>query len=73
MHQKLFKILEERRTHNVGLESLIFQSCRAPSRTRKSDFEGLVKKVTWGNVVEIGSDSGETETEETDESDSDGF
>jgi len=66
----------ERNRHNVGLKRLVIQSCRAPSKKCKADLKTLVKKVTWDDVMEMGSDYDETETEieeDTYESDSDEF
>jgi len=74
LHQKLLEVLEERRHHDVGLKGLVLRSCRVPSDRCKADLKGLVKKVTWDNMMEMGSDYEVTGTEEeTEETDSDGF
>lgn len=62
--EKLSDILAWRREHNVGLESLVVQSCRVDSDGFKMKFEGLVEKVTWEDVTVKGSDYQETENEE---------
>ncbi|KAF9647225.1 hypothetical protein BDM02DRAFT_3188147 [Thelephora ganbajun] len=71
LQQTLLRLLEERRDHNIGLEKLVIQSCRVTTSKYKAELRGLVKKVTWQSVVEMGSDYDETETEE--EIDSDEF
>jgi len=63
LHQRLLEILEERHYHNIGLESLVVQSCRVPTKGCEADLEDFVENVTWDNAIEIGSDYGRSESE----------
>ena len=69
-HDKLLGILRERCTHDVGLESLVLQSCYVPTLGYRKELEGLVKEITWDDVVE--SDD-EMDSEEETDSDSDSY
>ncbi|KAF9642828.1 hypothetical protein BDM02DRAFT_3124129 [Thelephora ganbajun] len=64
LQQTLLHFLEERCDYNIGLEKLVIQSCRVTTSRYKAELRGLVKKVTWQSVVEMGSDYNETEIEE---------
>jgi hypothetical protein len=70
VHQKLLDTLKRRSDHDVGLESLAVQSCRVVTNDYETDLMDRVKKVTWEDVEEVGSDYDGTETEE-EETDSD--
>jgi len=63
-HNELLGVLKERGTHDVGLKSLVVRSCQVYTLEYEKELKGLVKKVTWEDVTEMGSDYDETETEE---------
>jgi hypothetical protein len=68
LYKKLLEILKRRHDRHVGLKNLVVQSCRVPTVGYKEDLKGLVKKVIWDNVMDMGSDYCETGTEEETES-----
>jgi len=61
-HNKLLGILRERCTHDVGLRSLVLRSCYVPTLEYKKELEGLVKEITWEDVVES-DDETDSETD----------
>jgi len=67
-HKELMGLLGARRTHDVGLKSLVVRSCQVYTLECEKEFKGLVKKVIWEDVTEMGSDYDETETEEVTDS-----
>jgi hypothetical protein len=61
--KKLLDILEERRTHGVGLKGLTIWSCGVGILEFKEELEDLVEKIIWEDVEEMDLDY-EPETEE---------
>ena len=50
-YQKLLDILEERRNHHTGLESVRVEQCRIRMGVRKADLRDRVERVTWCDGV----------------------
>jgi len=49
----------------MGLKKLALRSCHVSTIAYKTDLKGLVGRVTWDNVTEMGFDY-ESELDETD-------
>jgi len=49
----------------MGLKKLALRSCRVSTIEYKTDLKGLVERITWDNVTEMGSNC-ESELDETD-------
>jgi hypothetical protein len=62
--QKLLDTLEKRSKHHVGLKSLVVHSCRVTTNEYAANLRTRVKKVTYEDVEEMGSDFDGTDTEE---------
>jgi len=63
--QNLLDVLKRRRNHQMGLKKLALWSCRVSTIAYKTDLRGLVGRVIWDNVTEMGLDY-ELELDETD-------
>ena len=49
--QKLLDVLEERRNHQIGLESLVVESCCVLTDGWEADLMDRVERVVWSNVT----------------------
>ena len=65
LQNELLDILEQRRTHDIGLKCLAIRSCGVFTLEYKQELEGLVEKLIWESVMEMVSED-ETEAEEMD-------
>jgi hypothetical protein len=63
VQHQLLDTLEKRSRHHVGLKNLVVHSCRVTTSEYAVDLRDRVKKVTWENVEEMGSDFDGTEPE----------
>ena len=50
-YRKLLDVLEERRNHHIGLESLAVERCRMPPGVCEVDLRDRVERVTWNDVT----------------------
>jgi len=56
----------------MALKTLALRSCHVSTPDYEADLKGLVGKITWDSVMHVCSDN-ESETEETDSDEFDGF
>jgi hypothetical protein len=66
LYKMLLGILEERRTHNVGLKVLVIRSCHVPTLECEKELKDLVERIVWDEVMELGPGPYDSESEETD-------
>jgi len=57
----LLEILDDRRSHDIGLERLVIERCRVHTANDASDFREIVKEVELTDVTEMGSDYEESD------------